>query len=73
MKVETIIESTCQIFSEIFSKNEVNTAAKRTKFSKRKVNKLDGYAFFVAMTLGRFKKSGQHFNLHNSLCRLRFN
>ena len=46
-------------FKTFFSKRSVNASARKMSFIKRKPKKLDGFRFFVAMTLGRFKKSGQ--------------
>ncbi len=46
-------------FKTFFSKRSVNTSARKTNFIKRRPKKLDGFRFLVAMTLGRFKKSGQ--------------
>lgn len=47
-------------FEEFFSKARVNRAARRTGFTRRKSQKLDGYGFLIAMTLGRFKKQPFH-------------
>ena len=46
-------------FRESFSKRSVNSRAKKTGFTRRKAQKLSGYDFLVAMTLGRFKKCTQ--------------
>ena len=46
-------------FKKFFSKRSANASARKTNFTQRKPKKLNGFQFLVAMTLGRFKKSGQ--------------
>ena len=48
-----------EAFQGLFSKRSVNASAYKKRFTKRKPKKLSGFSFLVAMTLGRFKKSGQ--------------
>ena len=58
-EVSSLSKRVAEVFSDFFSKRSVNATARKKKFTKRKPKKLSGFDFLVALTLGRFKKSGQ--------------
>ena len=54
MKIATDLET---LFRTFFHRSTVNRLARQTGFLKRR-GRLDGLDFLLALSLGRFKKSG---------------
>ena len=54
--MKAIIDQVSNTFENFFLKRRVNRAARNSGFTKRKPKKIYGYAFLLALTLGRFKK-----------------
>ncbi len=57
--LNTSVKNVGERFQKFFNKKAVNASACVSGFTRRLAKKIDGYAFLVAMTLGRLKKSGQ--------------
>jgi len=57
-EVSSLANRVSEVFSDFFSKRSVNATARRERFTRRTPKKLNGFDFLVALTLGRFKKSG---------------